>query len=142
MRRSIAVLAVIVASLVGAPAADAATSHTLSAKIRSNKVDTVRGTILEAGVIRGGLGEGATLIRFRQVSASRATIKFKVWYNAGTFTGGVTVTLTNGGTKFTGTGRITGGTGKFANASGSFTTRATRSSSGLWVQRLNGTLIY
>ena len=142
MKHPIAVLAVMVASLVGAAAAGAATSHPLSATIRSNKVDTVGGTTLEAGVIRGGLGEGATLIRFRLVSASRATISFKVWYDRGTFSGAVTVKLTNRGTKFTGSGRITGGTGGFAGATGNFTTKATRSSSGLWVQHLNGTLNY
>jgi hypothetical protein len=143
MRRPIAaVLAVIVASLVGSSAVVAATSHPLSATIRSNKVETVRGTILEAGVIRGGLGEGATLIRFRQASASSAKITFKVWYEAGTFSGAVTVKLTNRGTRFTGTGRITGGTGRFAGVTGTFTTHANRSASGLWVQQLRGTLVF
>ena len=142
MRRPIAVLAVVVASLAGAAAAEAATSHPLSATIRSNKVDTVRGTILEAGVVRGGLGEGATLIRFRPVSSRRARITFKVWYDAGTYSGAVTVRLRRGGTRFSGRGRITGGTGRFAGATGTFTTRANRSRSGLWVQRLSGTLIY
>jgi hypothetical protein len=142
MRRAIAVLAVMAVSLVGAGAADAATSHPLSAKIRSNKVGTVSGGILEAGVVKGGLGEGATLIRFRKVSATRARIKFKVWYNAGTFSGKVTVKLTNGGTKFKGNGTFTGGTGKFAGASGNFTTKANRSATGLWVQKLTGSLIY
>ena len=142
MRRPIAVLAVIVASLVATSATGASAPHPLSAKIRSNKVDTVGGVVLEAGVVRGGLGEGATLIRFRLLSGNRARITFKVWYNAGTFSGAVTVDLTNGGTKFTGDGQITGGTGKFDGASGSFTTRANRSTSGLWVQRLTGTLNY
>jgi hypothetical protein len=142
LRRSIAVLAVIVAGLVAVSTTGAATSHTLSAKIRSNKVDTVHGATLEAGVVRGGLGEGATLIRFRKTSATHAKITFKVWYNAGTFSGKVTVTLTRGGTRFTGTGQITGGTGKFAGATGTFTTHARRSASGLWVQRVTGTLIY
>jgi hypothetical protein len=142
MRRPIAVLAVIAASLVGASAADAATSHPLSAKIRSNKVGTVSGSTLEAGVVRGGLGEGATLIRFRKVSATSARIKFKVWYNAGTFSGKVTVTLTNGGTRFHGDGTFTGGTGGFAGASGNFTTKAKRSPTGLWVQKLTGNLVY
>src|SRR6266571_4104084 len=111
MRHSIAVLAVIVASVAGASTAAASTSHTLSATIRSNKVDTVSGATLEAGVVRGGLGEGATLIRFRQLSANRAKITFKIWYDRGTFSGAVTVKLTSGGTKFTGSGSITGGTG-------------------------------
>jgi hypothetical protein len=143
MRRPIAaVLAVVVANLLWASAGVAATSHRLSATVRSNKVETVRGTILEAGVIRGGLGEGATLIRFRQVSATRATIAFKVWYEAGTFSGAVTVQLTNRGTRFTGTGRITGGTGRFTGATGTFNTHANRSASGLWVQQLTGTLVF
>jgi hypothetical protein len=142
MRRPIAALAVLAASLVLASAAQAATSHPLSATVRSNKVDTLGKTVLEAGVIRGGLGEGATLIRFRLLSGNRAAIRFKNWYEKGTFSGAVTVNLTNGGTKFTGTGRITGGTGRFKGASGTFTTDANRSRTGLWVQRLKGTLVY
>jgi hypothetical protein len=142
MRRVIAVLAVVAASLLLVSAAEAATSHPLSAKIRSNKVGKAGGATLEAGVVRGKLGEGATLIRFRKVSTKRAKITFKVWYEAGTFSGKVTVALTKGGTRFNGDGTITGGTGKFAGASGTFTTRAKRSASGLWAQKLSGTLIF
>jgi hypothetical protein len=142
MRRSLAVLAVTVASLLGASSATAAAPHPLAAKILSNKVATVGGTILEAGVIRGGLGEGAVLIRFRRVSATRATIAFKAWYDAGTFSGAAPVDLTNGGTRFSGTGAITGGTGGFAGATGTFLTKATRSPGGLWVQQLTGVLIF
>ena len=142
MRRAIAVLVVIAASLIAASPAGAATSHPLSAKIRSNQVGRVGGATLEAGVVNGKLGEGATLIRFRQVSAKKAKITFKVWYEAGTFSGKVTVKLTRGGTRFKGTGKITGGTGKFAGASGTFTTRAKRSKTGLWKQKLTGTLVF
>jgi hypothetical protein len=143
MRRPIAAaVVVILGTVIGVSGAVAATLHPLSATIRSNKVETVRGTTVEGGVIRGGLGEGATVIRFRQVSTSRATITFKVWYDAGTFTGAVTVALTAHGTKFTGTGLITGGTGRFAGATGAFTTHANRSTTGLWVQQLSGSLVF
>jgi hypothetical protein len=142
MRRLMALLAVLAATLVGASAATAASAHPVAATVRSHQVDTANGVILEAGVVRGRLGEGAILIRLRPLPGSRARMTFKTWYEKGTFSGTVTVDLTRGGTRFTGSGRFTGGTGRFAGASGTFTTDATRSSSGLLVQQLTGTLIF
>ena len=83
--------------------------------------------IIDAGTVSGTFGAGAVILR-STVTGTTITSKGKVWYDKGTITSTATVNAAvqpDGSITYTGTGRITGGTGKFKHAKGKFTITGT-----------------
>jgi hypothetical protein len=150
MRRSIAALALAGWAAAGAVAA-AAVPHTLSATIRSARIQASGPVSVEAGVVDGASGHGAAVLRLRADSPGTpgpggtpvglATATFRVFYDDGSLSGTIRLTVTGAGPGSTlaGTGRITGGTGRLAGATGTVRARGARGI-GPTVIRLRGTL--
>ena len=78
--------------------------------------------IIDAGTVSGSFGAGALILR-STVTGTTIKAKGKVWYDKGTLSSTATVTATaqpDGSIVYSGTGRITRGTGKFKHAKGTF----------------------
>jgi hypothetical protein len=105
------------------PVAIAASKHKVSVTVQQAVVSTSGNQLVNAGVVSGTYGAGAVVLR-ATVSGTTITVRGTVWYTRGTITGKGTfhsAVQADGSTTATGTLTVTGGTGKFKGATGSFT---------------------
>jgi hypothetical protein len=115
------------------PVASARSVHQVKLQLYIAQVLEPSTKLIDAGTVTGTYGRGAVVARSTisgGVVTPGMTIKNRgtIWYVAGTLASRGTTTITaqaDGSTRYTGTGDITGGTGKFAAATGSFTVTGT-----------------
>lgn len=118
--RTLAAAAALTAVLA-LPAAAPATTVTYDARGSVHKVGGSGSTVVYRGTVRSDrLGDGKVQQRLT-IDGLRASGTFRVRYPAGTVRGRVTAQakLGSGGATFSGSLRITGGTGRYKGASGS-----------------------
>jgi hypothetical protein len=122
------------AALALVPAADAARKKTHKLTVNAA---VVAHSIAPAGASSGtdagsvsdpSLGNGATIYTTAGSSTAQ-TVVFQVWVNLGSLKGSGTVTLgaadANGQVPFSGTGKVTSGTGKYKGAKATITFKGT-----------------
>jgi hypothetical protein len=119
------VLAAAAAALVVLPLAQAGTpkNHKVNATVRSNQVQAIGDTTIDAARVTGGLGEGAALIRSKSAGGANIDITFKLWYTGGLQRGAGTLTFSttpnpDGSIPISGNLHYTGGTGNFQGITG------------------------
>jgi hypothetical protein len=115
---------VVTLALSGATLADAKkkTNHKINLKSDLATVTTAGNRVVDAGVVTGTFGDGAIIIR-STVAGTTITFKAIVWYVKGTVTSTGTLQAAaqpDGSTTYTGTGKVTRGTGRFRGARGPF----------------------
>lgn len=136
LRRSIPALIAGLALLVPPVAAARTMQFDGTATVRAIKGSTI------AGTTTGSLGKGAVVYVTKAGPNGTTLAKFTLFEAKGTLFGTSTVTQTpgaNGGpTIIKGTAKITGGTGAYKGAKGSFATTGTIASDGLVVLKGKG----
>lgn len=135
-KRLSALIAVAVVALAAATVASGRSSgrtHTLNVTIKQATISVsgtpgppVNGSEVAAGTVTGArnLGAGSVVQHVTFTSPSVFTAKFTVFYAHGTFKGtdsGSAIVNEQGSATFSGTGKVTGGTGTLRGARGSFT---------------------
>jgi hypothetical protein len=104
-------------------------------------VRAIQGSTL-AGSTTGSLGRGAVVYTTKAGPNGTTLVKFTIFQATGSLIGTSTVTQTpgaNGGpTVIKGPAKITGGTGAYKGATGSFTTNGTIASDGLVILKARG----
>jgi hypothetical protein len=104
-----------------------------------------------AGLVSGDpIGHGVESITDKVTTVTNTTIAFAgaitIYTNRGTITGTITIKIkpaSSGGATGTGNGKITGGTGHYTGAHGTFTfTGAESTSSPVFVSHVSGTVSY
>jgi hypothetical protein len=116
-----------------APLAAARSAHRVNLRFYIAQVLEPSSKLVDAGTVTGTFGRGAVVARSTipgGVVTPGMTISGRtmLWYVAGTLASKGTITLTaqpDGSTSYTGSGDITGGTGKFAGATGNGTVTGT-----------------
>jgi hypothetical protein len=100
-----------------------AKKHKQTVKLKIELAQVTGGPpIIDAGTVSGTFGAGAVILR-STVSGTTIKSKAKVWYDKGTLSSTANVTATgqpDGSIVYSGTGKITRGTGKFKHAKGTF----------------------
>ena len=145
-----AVLAVVAffALPLGADAQRKRTIRFTDATAKVRFVDTRDGKAVFAGTVRGApLGLGAVVVEQIRTEGNVVTIAGKAYYPHGTLNVRFTDTITtnpDGSLTFTSDdGRITGGTGRYRRATGSFTFNGTAPSADApQTHKLNGSFSY
>ena len=136
MRRSIPALLAGLALIVPATASAKTTHFTGTATARALQGSTLTGTVT------GTLGKGAVIYTTKAGPNGTTIVKFTIFQAKGSLSGRGTVTqkpsAAGGPTGFTGTAKITSGSGAYKGATGSFTTDGTIASDGLVTIKAKG----
>jgi PKD repeat protein len=142
------VTAIVVSAVmsVGAGDALAAKNHSVSATGKVAGVGTSGGRTVDVGVFRSTLGEIVAVFRVKAGSNGKLSVTFTAYNRNGTLKGTSQLTPTTnaaGGTDFTGTAKIIGGTGLFAGATGKLSATGTSPKGSTIVSyKLKGTVRY
>ena len=127
MRRSQLLLAVLVVVGLTATTASASARSSQSLRLTADVAQLAVPGDVDAGRVRGSLGRGAIVLS-STVSGATLTTRGTVWLAAGTLELSSTeeaVPGADGSVQLNGKGKVTGGTGAFAGARGSFVITAT-----------------
>ena len=130
-----AIIVAVGAALAIVAVADAATprTHTLKLTIQSAVIAVhgtppVSGGETQVGVIRGSFGEGAGPATLTFTAPGHASLTFTWFFAKGSFKGSSTTVgklNPDGSTSLTGSGKVSGGTGAYRGAKGTFTLAST-----------------
>jgi hypothetical protein len=142
MKRYLAVLAIVAVAIVPATALGVAKqkhTHKLHTSLTGADLYNVGPVFTTAALAKDpAIGTGAAIVTIDITSPG--TLKGTVYYPAGSLT--TKGSITNGTTPSTGSGKITGGTGKYHGATGSMTFTGTQDASGHYKVTVTGTVKY
>jgi hypothetical protein len=148
MKRYLAVLAIVAVAIVPATALGVAKqkhTHKLHTSLTGADLYNVGPVFTTAALAKDpAIGTGAAIVTIDITSPG--TLKGTVYYPAGSLTTKGSITIgtpdANGNTSSTGSGKITGGTGKYHGATGSMTFTGTQDASGHYKVTVTGTVKY
>jgi hypothetical protein len=123
MSKRILVVVLALAVAVGASSlALARSSHKVRLTSQLAQVSATGNKFVDAGIVSGTYGSGAVVVRSTLNNLS-LSFKSTVWYVKGTVSSKGTLTVAaqpDGSATYSGTGKITRGTGRFKGATGTF----------------------
>jgi hypothetical protein len=120
----------VVAAVVslGGGTALAAKNHSVSATGKVAGVGTSAGRTVDVGLFSSTLGEIVAVFRVKTLSSGKLSAPFTAYTRNGTLKGTSLLTVAtdaSGGTTFTGTAKVIGGTGRYAGATGKLSATGT-----------------
>lgn len=122
--RLVALVAVVALAFAGSAFAAKAKNHKVNVTVTATGLVAANGVTTVVGTVTGKpfRGEGAIVYRVKAAPGGKLAAKVRAFSTLGSLSGTTLVTSTagpNGSSTYTGTAKVTGGTGAYAHAKGS-----------------------